>query len=80
MRFQFNSSKFMQQVSEGDITGLSCDQLEIFEKILPRNTEVQKLKEILLAEGFDTFEEAQRVVKFGISEDFIIMCEANPNL
>lgn len=80
MRYQLNSDTFLQKVSAGDISDLNCETLEIFEKILPKQTEIQKLREVILSEGFDSIEEAQRVAKFGNVEEFMLKCIGVTNL
>jgi hypothetical protein len=36
MRYQFNSAEFLSKISDGDFSDMSCEKLEIFEKILPK--------------------------------------------
>ena len=47
---------------------MDLDTIEIFEKVIPKQTEVQKLKEAIISEGYSTFEEAVTHLKFGEAE------------
>lgn len=69
---RYNVETIIKSIESGDIAELDCEKLSIFQRILPKSGEVQKLKEAIILEGFSSFEEALRVVQFGKVEEFII--------
>jgi hypothetical protein len=66
------SEQFLTKVKKGVMEDLDLDTIEIFEKVLPKPGEMQKLKEAVFAEGFSNLEEALSVIKFGDAEQFAI--------
>ena len=52
VRYQFNKDAFLKKIKEGRVEDLQKDEIEIFEKIIPRPNEVQKLREVILTEGY----------------------------
>jgi hypothetical protein len=58
LRYHLNSEEFLKKVKDGAIDLLDIDTLEIFEKVLPKQAELQKLKEAVIVEGFSNVEEA----------------------
>ena len=51
MKYHFNQESFLQKIREGRVEDLETEAIEIFEKVLPKPQEVQKLKEAILSEG-----------------------------
>ena len=71
-RYQIHSEDFIRAVVMGDSLSLDLEKLEIFEKSMPKAAEVQKLREAILSEGFSSFEEALKEIRFGQVEAFMI--------
>lgn len=71
MKYKMDSDHFLLKIKEGKIDQLSLEELEIFQKILPKANEIQKLKENAIAQGFNNVEEAKNKQKLGRVEEFI---------
>ncbi|CDW80195.1 UNKNOWN [Stylonychia lemnae] len=80
MKYQFNSPHFLSMIENGKIENILTEQLETFVKILPRQNELQKLKETILSEGYINYEEAQGKTKLGTVESFFILIQSYPKL
>ena len=68
IRYQLSSDAFLEKVTKGELEEVDLDTIEIFEKVIPKQAEVQKLKEAIISEGYSTFEEAVAHLKFGEAE------------
>lgn len=53
-KYDFASEEFLLKIQRGKYHSISNEELEIFTRILPRQAEVQRLKEALLNEGVDS--------------------------
>eukprot|EP00347_Sterkiella_histriomuscorum_P005032 403358161 len=81
MKYKFNETEFLRLIVYGKIEELETEKLEMFIKILPKTAEIQKLKEVVLQEGFNDIQEAlENDVKFGSVELFMIKTLEIPNL
>lgn len=43
VKYQLDSDAFLKAVKEGDISTLDLEKLEIFEKILPKEKEIENI-------------------------------------
>ena len=80
MRYQLASEEFLLRVIDGDIYELDLEKMQIFERVLPKPNEVQRLREAIVSEGYSTFEEAMKVLKFGNVEEFMVKIASIPNI
>jgi hypothetical protein len=66
LRYQLSSDEFLQQVANGENVH-ELEKLEIFERVLPRPQELQRLREAVIQNGWTSMEEAQ----YGQVEQFV---------
>ena len=72
MKYHFDSDDFLRLIKDGGIQYLDSERLETFLRVLPKQGEIMKLKEAIINEGCDTFEEASLLLKFGNVENFMV--------
>lgn len=72
MKYQFDSELFLTKVRKCDVRNLDLDQIVAFEKILPLNYEMQKIREIVIGDQFPSILEALACedINFGRVERF----------
>jgi hypothetical protein len=80
IRYHLSSDAFLDKVTRGEMEEVELDTIEIFEKVMPKLAEVQKLKEAIISEGYSTFEEAVTHLKFGEAEEFAVKIAMIPNI
>ena len=59
-------------VTSGDVENLDSERLQAFLRVLPRQAEVQRLKEAIVSHGVHNFEEASSTLKFGQVERYML--------
>ena len=80
LKYHFDSDQFIKLVVSGDVEHLDSERLQAFIKILPKQSEVQKLKEAIITHGCSSIEEAPHCLKFGQVERYMLKFLSIENL